>query len=142
MNLFKQIKNEDGVSLVESITAVMIISFSVMGLVSAFIYGRFNVESAGIERKALELVNGQMDYWRNIRELTNESMPLPMKAGLQPSQTVVVDSRKELSGNLISEISPVKKDGSLSFQEVSVKLIYKNGLFKDSIGLSSKMYLR
>jgi competence protein ComGC len=142
VNVFKLVDNENGVSLVESVTAVMIISFSVIGLVSAFIYGRFNVERAGVERKALEVVHGQMDYWRGMRERTNDTQPLNVKSGVQPAQMVIVDAQKEISGNMTSEISPIRKDGSLSYQEVSVKLIYKNSLFKDSIGLSTKMYLR
>ncbi|MBL8025370.1 MAG: hypothetical protein JNL74_03120 [Fibrobacteres bacterium] len=134
--------NEKGLSLVESVAAIMIISFSVIGLCYAFIYGRFNVEKAGVERKALELLNGQMDYWKNVRERTTESEPLDVKSGTRSSQTVKIDTQKDLSGALTTEISGVIKDGNLSYQNVTVKLIYNNGIFKDSLGLSSKMYLR
>lgn len=142
MNVFKVIENEDGLSLVESVAAITIISFSVIGLCYAFIYGRFYVEKAGVGRKALEILNGQLDYWKNIREQTTESEPLDVRSGKNTSRMVKIDEEKELSGNLATEISGTIKDGNLSYQIVTVKLIYDNGIYKDSLGLTTKMYLR
>jgi Tfp pilus assembly protein PilV len=139
---FPSLKNKRGVSLIETMAAVLIISFSVIGLVSSFIYGRSNVEQSGLERKALELLQGQMEYWKNARLQYNESRPMPTHPGPATNQTVLLDAEKGLQANLRSEISGKRSDGNLTYQQVTVTLMYDNGPFKDSLGLTTKMYLR
>ena len=131
-----------GVTLLETVAAVMIIAFAAIGLTSSFIYGRYNVERAGLQRRALEMLQGQMEYWKNARAMQYESQPLPASSGIDAGRDVVLDAKKNLHATIRSAVSGVKRDGSLSYQDVVVILTYDNGVLKDSLGLSTKMYLR
>jgi hypothetical protein len=140
--MIKSLKNQRGVSLVETMAAVVIISFSVIGLVSSFIYGRFNVERTGLTRKALEALEGRMEYWKNARVLKAENLPLSTRLGGEGEKAFILDRDKEVRGVLRTDISGVRRDAELSYQQVTVTLKYDNGPFKDSLGLTTKMYLR
>jgi hypothetical protein len=135
-------RNQNGVSLVEAMAAVVIISFSVIGLVSSFIYGRFNVERTGLERKALEALEGRMEYWKNARLQQTESLPLSTHLGGEGEKAFTLDRDKEVRAVLHSDDSGEQRDANLSYQQVTVTLKYDNGPFKDSLGLTTKMYLR
>jgi hypothetical protein len=137
-----RLANQRGVSLIEAVASVMIISFAIIGLVSSFIYGHFNVERSGVQRKALEVLQGRMELWKNERLRASETQPLPSPPGGIANQDVLLDRDKELHGTLRSQISEVRGDGSLRYQEVSVTLVYDNGSMKDSLGLETKMYLQ
>ena len=140
--MMKTLKNQNGVSLVETMAAVVIISFSVIGLVSSFIYGRFNVEKTGLERKALEALEGRMEFWKNARLQKEENLPLSTHLGAEGEKAFTLDRDREVRAVLRSDISGVRRDAELSYQQVTVTLKYDNGPFKDSLGLTTKMYLR
>jgi len=137
-----KVRNNHGVSLIEAVASVMIISFAIIGLVSSFIYGHFNVERSGVQRKALEMLQGRMELWKNERLRASETQPLPSPPGGIANQDILLDSDKDLHGTLRSRISEVRRDGSLHYQEVSVTLVYDNGTIKDSLGLETKMYIQ
>jgi type II secretory pathway pseudopilin PulG len=138
----RRVRNQRGVTLVEAMAAVMIISFAIIGLVSSFIYGRFSVERSGVERKALEMLQGKMEHWQNQRIRFTESLPMPTNVGPAGKENVLLDADKDLRADIRSDISGVRRDGSLQYQEVTVTLTYDNGPFKDSLGLTTKMYLQ
>ena len=136
------IKNDRGTTLIEAMTVVLIISFALAGLFSTFTYGRANVERTGIRRTAVELVQGKMEHWQNRRRQTNEGRAVdPAEKELEPEETML-DENKNLKAKIWSEVSGVQKDGELSYQEMKVTLTYDEGIFKDSLVLRTKMYLR
>jgi competence protein ComGC len=142
LSIFSSFRNQRGVSLVETMAVIVIISFSIIGLVSSFIYGRFNVERTGLERKALEALEGRMEYWKNARFLKDENLPLSTHLGAEGEKAFILDRDKEVRAVLRTDISGVRRDAELSYQQVTVTLKYDNGPFKDSLGLTTKMYLR
>jgi len=134
--------NSRGVTLIETVVALAIISISVMGLVQAFSFGRDFVEKAGLRRQGLALVQQELEYWRSVRQTTPGAVPIAFGEGREAVRTVPLSETGKINAVITTDISPVQNADELTYQRVAVSLQYEHALQKDSIHVETRMYLR
>jgi hypothetical protein len=129
---------ESGFSLIEAITAIVIVAVSLIGLYQAFGYGRLYIEKMGIRRQALCMVQAEMEYWRDIAA-RNPDLLSAVHAN-ERVRTALLGEERKLRAFIEPHVGNPAYDNGLRYREVSVALTYDGGNFGDSLGLCTKMY--
>jgi Tfp pilus assembly protein PilV len=67
-------KNNRGLGIIESILAVLITSIALVGLLSAFVYGKFQMQEESYRRLAFIAAQGEMEAWKQQVEGSRDAV--------------------------------------------------------------------
>lgn len=126
----------EGVTIVDSMLAAVVVCIAIVGLLEIFAYGRVKVEQMGIRRQALAALQSEMECYRQqwfqekkekgvesrgTRNVLLKSQTLQVPAAIEPALTAGSES-------------------GLPGKTVTLQIHYKLGQYEDSLGLSTCFY--
>ncbi len=129
---------QKGYTLIEVLIGMMVIAFSLIGLVQAFVYGNAYVEKFGYKRQATILLDAEMENLLALKKVTGQLDNLDQ---LYEDPNRQVDfGRGGVTGMLSTAIERDQYDEGLKYWEVELSIRYGNTLFRDTACLASRFY--
>jgi len=132
--------NKNGVTLVETMIAIVIVGASMAGLLEMFSFGRIKIYQFGIKRQAIASLQGEMEYYRALRNKTPSGQPIASRG----EQQVQIKSKDRTIRARVKpeDFSSVMAGTSHNFQQITLALTYEDNGHNDTLRLSTRMYLR
>jgi prepilin-type N-terminal cleavage/methylation domain-containing protein len=135
-------RGQGGFSLIEVILALVITGVMVAVSLQTFAFGAIELEKLGYRRQALAMLDGEMEYWRARFEQADSANAVPAQEASDRDREVPLDPENALNLRVHSEISQLRNERELHYQDVRVQVTYEKVDLADTLFLEGRLYVR
>ncbi|HKP95257.1 MAG TPA: hypothetical protein VJ385_05815 [Fibrobacteria bacterium] len=127
-------------TLVEAVLALMIALLSAVAFFQLFAFGTIELEKLGYRREALELLKGEMEFWR--ARFQSASIDSPVRTDEAGRRARRTQSPGGIEFQVEPEVSAPLQDRDLRYQELRVRVSYGRGDLADTVEMKTNQYVR